>query len=78
MPAQAIRIKGRELKPHKTIVSPLLRTRNVLTNNSWTFLSLWMLREKKKKAFFYWDEAREFSDAASGLPIRSSPVRPSE
>lgn len=74
MPTQAIRIKGRELKPHRTIVSPLLTTRNVLTNNPCTFVSLWLLREKKKKALFYWHQAREFSDAASGLPIRSSPL----
>ena len=47
MPIQAIHIKGRELKPHKTVISPLLSTRNVLTNNPWTFVSLWLLREKK-------------------------------
>lgn len=69
-----IRIHGRDLKPYKAITAPLLGTRAVLTSSPWGFVSLWLKREKKHEALFYWDQAREFHNAASGMPIQASPL----
>jgi hypothetical protein len=69
-----IRINGRDLKPHKATIAPLLAARTVLTKSPWEFVSLWLTREEKKKALFYWDQARAFARAASGMPVQSSPL----
>ncbi len=69
-----IKLKGRELTPHKAIIGPLLGARTVLTNEPWTFVSLWLKREKKQDALFYWDQAFEFHKASIGLPLQSAPL----
>jgi len=69
-----IRVKGRELKPHKAVVHPQLGARTVLTNSPWNFVSLWLKRENEAKALFYWDQARIFNAASVGLPTQSAPL----
>ena len=69
-----IKVKGRELKPHKAIVAPLLGAPTVLTIEPWTFVSLWLKREKEHDALFYWDQAFEFHKASMGLPLQSAPL----
>lgn len=69
-----VRLNGRELKPHKATVSPLLDARTVLTNSPWEFVSLWLTRQKKTSALFYWNQAREFARAAVGIGIQSAPL----
>ncbi len=69
-----IKIKSRIAKPHKASASPDLSSRNVLTNSPWDFVELWLKKEKKKEALFYWNQAREFHTASNGLPRQSSPL----
>jgi hypothetical protein len=69
-----IRLRGREIGPHKGVVNPLLTSRNVLTNSPWTFVALWLKRNKKPRALFYWEQAEEFHRASVGLPLRSAPL----
>jgi hypothetical protein len=69
-----IKVRGRELKPPKASVSPLLGARNVLTKEPWTFVSLWLRRQKNHDALFYWEQADEFYRASAGLPLRSAPL----
>ncbi|NIV03904.1 hypothetical protein GWN26_08655, partial [Candidatus Saccharibacteria bacterium] len=70
----SIKLKGRELKPHKAIISPLLNSRTVLTNSPWNFVELWLKREKQRNALFYWNQAHEFHKASFGLPTQSAPL----
>lgn len=74
MTLSAIRLNGKPVKPHKTIVSPLLKSRNVLTNAPWDFVDLWLRKEKQEEALFYWNQAREFNKASIGLPTQSAPL----
>jgi len=74
MAIAAIKLKQREIGPHKAIVAPLLNSRNVLTNSPWTFVALWLKRNRKPQALFYWEQAREFHNASVGLPPRSAPL----
>jgi YaaC-like Protein len=74
MAIAAVKLKGREIGPHKAIVAPLLNSRNVLTNSPWTFVALWLQRNRKPQALFYWEQAQEFHKVSVGLPLRSAPL----
>jgi hypothetical protein len=69
-----IKLKQRVVGPNKAVVSPLLTSRRVLTNSPWTFVGLWLRRNGKSKALFYWEQAEEFEKASVGLPLRSAPL----
>lgn len=70
----SVRLNGRELRPHKAAISPILGAQTVLTNSPWEFVSLWLTRQKKPNALFYWNQAREFARAAVGMPVQSAPL----
>ena len=40
----------------------------------WTFGALWLQRNAKQRALFYWEQAEEFHKASIGLPLRSAPL----
>jgi hypothetical protein len=70
----AVKLKQREIGPHKAIVAPVLSARTVLTNSPWTFVALWLRRNRKQQALFYWEQAQEFQNVSVGLPLRSAPL----
>jgi len=74
MSIEPVKLKRREIAPHKALVAPLLNSRNVLTNSPWTFVGLWLQRNHKPKALFYWEQAQEFHKVSVGLPLRSAPL----
>jgi hypothetical protein len=74
MSIEPVKLKRREIAPHKALVTPLLNSRNVLTNSPWTFVALWLQRNHKPKALFYWEQAQEFHKVSVGLPLRSAPL----
>lgn len=67
-------INGRDVGPHKATVSPNLSARKVLTNSHWEYVDLWLRREKKTAALFYWQQAQSFALAAQGMPVASAPL----
>src|SRR5262245_10552075 len=69
-----VKVGGRDLEPHKGVVSPILGARTVLTNSPWTFVRLWLQRQKQRNGLFYWEQAEEFYDVSIGLPLRSAPL----
>lgn len=71
---QPVRLNGRDLKPHKATLGATLGARTVLTNSPWDFVALWLKREHKDTASFYWQQARIFADASKGMPIQSAPL----
>ena len=52
MAIAALKLKQREIGPHKAIVAPLLSARTVLSNSPWTFVALWLRRNRKHRALF--------------------------
>ena len=46
----------------------------MLTRSPWEFVSLWLMRERKEAALFYWNQARRFADAAATMPVQASPL----
>jgi len=71
---EPVRINNRDLKPHKATTNAALGTRTVLTNSPWDFVALWLKREHKNDALFYWQQARNFAEAAPGMPVASAPL----
>ncbi|WP_081884734.1 MULTISPECIES: YaaC family protein [unclassified Pseudomonas] len=69
-----VKVGGREISPHKCVQSPNFDSRTVLTRSPWQFVELWLRRENKKEALFYWRQASEFGRAAVGLPTQSAPL----
>jgi hypothetical protein len=74
MAIATVKLRRQEIEPHKAVVGPLLDSRSVLTNSAWTFVALWLRRNEKRRALFYWQQAEEFHKASVGLPLRSAPL----
>ncbi|WP_158684191.1 YaaC family protein [Methylobacterium sp. 285MFTsu5.1] len=74
MPIERLKIGAKAIGLHKAIVGPRFTERNVLTNTPWTFVDLWLKREKHANAVLFWEQARQFYDASINLPMQSSPL----
>lgn len=74
MPVEPLRIAGKRVVPHKSVVDANFTERNVLTLTPWTFVDLWLKRNKHKSAVIYWEQARQFHEASKTLPLQSSPL----
>lgn len=69
-----LRINSRDVGPHKATTRPNLGARTVLTNSHWEYVTLWLRREHKAPALFYWQQAQTFAQAAEGMPVSSAPL----
>lgn len=74
MSTTPIKINGKAITLQKAIDEPLFGSKNVLTNSRWEFVELWLKKERKSEALFYWIQAKEFNKAAIGLSIQASPL----
>lgn len=69
-----VKIKGKEITPQKSVISPILGSQNVLTNSRWEFVELWLKKEKLDDSLYYWNQSKEFNNASKDLNIQSSPL----
>lgn len=69
-----VRVGGRDLKPHKATTAPSLGARTVLTNSHWEYVALWLRRQRRTEALFFWQQAQTFARAADGMPVESAPL----
>lgn len=69
-----IKIKGKVITPQKPMISPILGSKNVLTNSRWEFVELWLKKEKLEDALYYWKQSEEFNKASKDLNTQSSPL----
>ncbi len=74
MPAQDIDYKNKHLSLHKSITNPHFNERTVLVTNTWDYVDLWLKRNKKTEACFFWNQARSFYEATLILPKTSAPL----
>src|SRR5262249_25760550 len=70
----ALRINGRDVKLQKATTVANLSARTVLTNSHWEFVALWLQRNHKTEASFYWQQSQIFAKTADGMPVGSAPV----
>lgn len=69
-----IKFKRKRLTIHKATISPNIGENAVLATDTWDFVDLWLKRNHKKDAQFYWQQARSFYNASLNLPKTSSPL----
>lgn len=71
---EPIRIKQKILEPHKAVHGAEFGRKTVLASDPFDYVDLWLRREHKVEALYYWRQAKSFFYAASDLPIESSPL----
>ena len=69
-----ITYKNKSLTLHKATVTPRFNERTVLVTSTWDYVALWLKRQGKTEALFFWDQARHFHDATLSLPKVSAPL----
>lgn len=60
--------------PAKAVHDAQFQMRTVLTLEPFDYVDLWLRRQHKTEALFYWRQARDFYRAAKGLPMESAPL----
>ncbi len=74
MAFKQIQLRGRPLAAHKIIVAPDFMSRTVLVADTWDYVTMWLRRQGRDEALFYWEQARHFFEASKNLPNTSSPL----
>ncbi len=69
-----IQYKNKALTLHKSITAPHFNERTVLATSTWDYVDLWLKRNKKNDARFFWNQARSFYEATLNLPKTSAPL----
>lgn len=74
MSAHKLHIAGKAVGLHGSLIDTDFRQPRVLCSDPWEFVALWLKRNHKKDAVFYWNQARHFYLASKSLPELSSPL----
>jgi len=74
MSHREIQYKNKPLTIHKAITDPNFGEKTVLVTNTWDYIGLWLKRNHKEDALFYWEQAQHFYHATTKLPKNSSPL----
>lgn len=69
-----LKLNNREVGLPKAVVSPILGSSTILTNEPWDFVDLFLARRGLDDARFYWRQSREFYDVSLGLSQISAPL----
>jgi len=62
------------VKPKKSIINPIIDSKNILVNNSWDYVDMWLKTHNKKDALLFWQQSKSFFIASLTLPNTSSPL----
>lgn len=74
MPFTDIKYKNKNLSIHKAITKPNFNEKTVLVSSTWDYVDLWLKRQRKDQARFFWNQAHSFYDATMSLPKTSAPL----
>lgn len=66
--------RGKPIMLHKSIIEPNFNSNTILVNTTWEYIEMWLKRQNKKEALFYWEQAKNFYKASLDLPKTSSPL----
>lgn len=69
MPASEIRVDGRTLRLFKCAIDPDVTTRTILVQDQWDYVDMWLKRNNKDDALFFWRQAQAFAKASRDLPF---------
>lgn len=71
---EKVRIRTKVLGLSKAVHDAQFQLKTVLTLEPFNYVDLWLRRQHKDEALFYWRQARSFHRAAQGLPMESAPL----
>jgi Uncharacterized conserved protein related to C-terminal domain of eukaryotic chaperone, SACSIN len=71
---EKIKVGTKTVGLSKAVHDAQFQMRTVLTLEPFDYVDLWLRRQHKDEALFYWRQARDFHRAAAGLPIESAPL----
>lgn len=74
MSEQKLRIEGKSIGLHGCVINPDFRSQRVLCSDPGDFVSLWLKKQHKPDALFYWDQAKQFFHASKSLHDLSAPL----
>lgn len=66
--------KRKIVRPHKSISNAQFEVRNVLTNDPYTYVDLWLRRHHEDDALFFWRQSNAFYSGAKNLPAEAQPL----
>lgn len=69
-----ITYNGKIIGPHKAVNAAVFGQKTVLTNDPFVYVDLWLRREHKDDALFFWRQAGHFYRSTEGLPIEAKPL----
>lgn len=69
-----IRLSDRPVRFARATHTPGFREKRIIASTPWEFVSLWLRKQGLGNAEIYWDQARNFFEAAQGLPTESAPL----
>lgn len=69
-----VRKDGRYFRPHKAVKNADFRSRNVLTENPFAYVRMWLARESQDDAGYLWQQAENFFQSAQSITSISSPL----
>src|SRR3954464_15464261 len=70
----AVTLRRKTLQPHKAHRDARFEMRNVLTNDPFIYVDLWLRRQHEEEALFFWRQAGAFYQSARNLPIEAKPL----
>lgn len=74
MAHREIQYKNKPLTIHKAVSEPRFNEKTILVTSTWDYMDLWLKRNHKEEAQFYWQQAKHFYHATTELPKNSSPL----
>jgi len=71
---RSIQYNNKALTIHKAVNGPHFNAKTILVTSTWDYIDLWLKRNHKTEAQFFWQQAKHFYHATTELPKNSSPL----
>lgn len=69
-----IRLSDRPVRFARATCNPGFKDKRIIASTPWEFVSLWLRKNGFAAAEIYWNQARNFFEAAKDLPTESAPL----
>lgn len=71
---QQIVLDKKIVRPKKSIIAPIINSKNILVNNSWDYVDMWLKKKNEKEALLFWQQSKSFFIASKNLSNTASPL----
>ena len=74
MPINVLKISDKAVRFPRATVAPQFAARRVIASSPWEFVALWLKQNANQRAQIFWDQAQNFFESSSGLPVQAAPL----